>query len=71
MEFYFDETLKAKKQQLLVFQMLVGVEIRKIEEVQMAISFKSLVTQSHGARKSNMWWHYYRVKLYKCTTYSS
>ena len=63
MEFYFDETLKEKKQQLLVFHMLIGVEIRKIEEVQLDIFFKSLVPQSHGARESNLWWHYHRVKL--------
>lgn len=53
MEFYFDGILKEEKLQLLVIQMLIGVEIRKIKEAQLIISFKYLVSQSHGARESN------------------
>lgn len=50
MEFYFDETMKAKKLWLLIIQMLIGVKIRKLEEALMDISFKYLVPQYHGAR---------------------
>ena len=63
MKFYFEETLKENKLQLLSIQMLIGGEIRKIKEAQLVIYFKYLVPQSHGARESNMWWHYHRVKL--------
>ena len=63
MEYYFDETLKEKKLWLLVIQMLIGAEIRKIEEALLDISFKYLVPQFHGARESNLWWHCHRVRL--------
>lgn len=62
MEFYFDKTLKANKIWILVIQMLIGVEIKKIKEALLYISFKYLVLQSHGARESNIWWHYRRVR---------
>lgn len=63
MESYFDKILKENKLRLLATQMLIGVEIRKIEEVQLVISFKSLVPQSHGVRKRNLLWHYHHVRL--------
>lgn len=55
MELYFHEILKVKKLILLDIQMLIGMEISKIEEAQLVISIKYLVLKSHGARESNLW----------------
>lgn len=43
--------------------MLISMDIRKIKEAQLVISFKYLVSQSHGARESNLWWHYHHTRL--------
>lgn len=45
-----------------MIQMLIGMEIKKNEEEQLVIFLKYLVPQSHGARESDMWWNYHRVK---------
>ena len=52
MEFYFDETQKAKKLWLIVIQMMIGVEIRKIKETLLGISFKYFVPQSMVLEKA-------------------